>query len=122
MDDEVKPTDDGKCEIIGHRNSEVIYGRNGEEFRASSLDFHGSLSEILPNYQFVQNNPGELIVRVLRSDNLSEEDKKKAVDLCRQRLNEDFVVTVEVVDYLAYAESQASRKYRLLCQNIRENE
>ena len=122
VDDEVRPTEDGKFDIIGHRNSEVIYGRNGEEFRASSLDFHGSLSEILPNYQFVQNNPGELIVRVLRSDNLSEEDKKKAIDLCRQRLNDDFVVTMEAVDHLAYAESKASRKYRLLCQNIKETE
>ena len=122
VDDVVTPAENGFYNIEGHRNSEVIYGKYGEEFRASSIDFHGSLSEILPNYQFVQNAPGELIVRALKSDYITEGKKQQVIELCQKRLGNAFDVSVEVVPDLQYAESKASRKYRLLIQNIKTGE
>lgn len=62
-----------RCSIIGHRDSDIIYGINGEQFRATMLDFHGQLTQEYDFVQFEQNEKGKCIVR-LCSDSKANAD------------------------------------------------
>lgn len=119
VDDKIIEINPNRYVIEGHRNSEVIYGKHGEEFRASSLDFHGSLTEIISSYQFIQNTPGSLTICILESDKHSEETIKKAIDHVKKSLGDDFDIKVEVRNELEYSSGNVSRKYKLLIQNCK---
>lgn len=119
VDDQVKEIDRSSFALEGHRNSEVIYGINGEEFRASGLDFHGSLSSIVPNYQFKQNEYGKLVVLVLKSDKVSNTQKKEVIKHCDEVLNGRIHTYLREVENLEYSNG-SSRKYKLLIQNLHE--
>lgn len=116
VDDCVKQIDVDNYEVEGYRNSEVIYGKNGEEFRVSSLDFDGRLSEILRNYQFIQDEPGVLKIHILEED-VTNEKIQEAIRHCSEILGESFILSASIVDRLEYSSGGSSRQYKLLIQN-----
>ena len=121
VDDEVRLLDDGAFEVTGHRDSEVVYGANGRQFRATMLDFHGMISKKLSGFQFVQEVPGELTLKVLKENDCPDEIEEIRAE-CERKLGEGAVVRVEMVDSLnSYRGGGTStgcsfRKYRLLDQ------
>lgn len=54
VDDKVEYIDEDYCQITGHRDSEIVYGRHGEQIRAGILNFHGILSGKVKEFQFYQ--------------------------------------------------------------------
>lgn len=123
VDDEVVPVNNGAFEVIGHRDSEVVYGANGRQFRATMLDFHGMISKKLSGFQFVQEVPGELTIRVLKENDCPDEIEKIRAE-CERKLGEGAVVHIEMVDSLLRTGGGTStgcsfRKYRLLDQRYR---
>lgn len=123
IDDHVQKIPGGQAEryaVTGHRNSEVVYGTNGQQFRATMLDFHGMISSRLTGFQFVQEAPGELTLRVLKENDCPEEIERIRL-ACGKKLGEGSHVRVEMVDSLdsggGYTNTGFSaRKYRLLDQ------
>ena len=115
VDDEVRPLDDGAFVVTGHRDSEVVYGTNGRQFRATALDFHGMISKKLSGFQFVQEVPGELTMRVLKENDCPEEIEKIRAE-CERKLGEGAVVRVEMVDSLNLY--SGGYKYKMLVQKI----
>ena len=102
--------------ITGHKDSEVIYGKNGEYFAgARALDFHGLLSAHFSGFQFVQKIPGELIVRYVADQEITQRELFSIIDICRNRLGESFTFKVERADKL---ELTPRGKYRLIVQCI----
>lgn len=115
MDDSVEYTEDGKAYIVGHRNSEVVYGANGEQFRVSALNFHGAISSQFPWFQFVQEIPGVLILK-LPIGYASHEELNKLCSNIDRHLNGAVKVNIELVD--SATECTMGYKYRLLIQKV----
>lgn len=97
LDDLVERLDVGKMVILGHRNSEVVYGANGEQFRATALNFHGLLSTKFSWFQFVQEVPGELFLRLPVGSVTEDEINRLTADFDK-RLGKAIKVRVELVD------------------------
>lgn len=117
VDDCVRKIDQDHYEIEGHRNLEIIYGNNGEEFPVTTLNFHGQLSSILSNYQIVQNEYGKIELQVLVSDGIREDQKAQVIKKCNEVLNGVIQVSVREVENLKYSKGSTG-KYRMLIQNI----
>lgn len=117
VDDGVRKIGRDVYEIEGHENSEVIYGKNGEEFAVDLLDFHGLLSSVISDYQIIQNEYGKIEVSVLTSDGISEDQKELVLKHCNKVLNGVIQVSVREAEKLVYSKG-TSGKYKLLIQNI----
>lgn len=75
VDDQVEYVDGEYCKISGHRDSEVVYGRNGERIRAGVLDFHGILLGKVREFQFYQSIPGEIEIWI-KDQNVTDVELK----------------------------------------------
>lgn len=103
-------------EITGHKDSEVIYGKNGEYFvGVQALDFHGMLSDSFSEFQLAQKVPGELIIRYVTDKEVTDEEINSIIEKCRYRLGEAFNFKVEQVDKLQLT---PRGKYKLIVQYI----
>lgn len=103
--------------VLGHKDSEVIYGKNGEYFvGVQALDFHGLLSTRFSGIQLAQVEPGELIIRCVESENISEADLQMLISKCRERLGNGFTYKIEKVDKLQLT---PRGKYKLLAQSLK---
>lgn len=116
VDDMVEPGATENCKIWGHRDSDVLIGRNGEQFRASMLDFHGMLSGKFGEFQFIQNFPGEVIICVCQN-RLLQNNLSGIVQECQRRLGSGFTCRLEYVEHLT---KTPRGKYKLVIQNWKE--
>ena len=118
VDDYVDPIDKDKdkVKIFGHRNSEIVYGSRGEQFRASALNFHGAISKIVPWFQFVQEVHGKLILRVPCGHGSLEELNKICAEIA-SRTGGAIEVTIEIMKDSPET-SRGGYKYKLLVQKI----
>lgn len=116
VDDTVRPIDDGEYEVEGHRDSSVIYGKDGSELRASLVNFHGILSQQIGMFQLVQNVPGELLIGVINENKKTQEEIENIRCECESRLGSQFRVMMKEVDALETSQT-ATSKYKLLIQN-----
>jgi len=64
---------DDHCSILGHRDSDIIYGINGEQFRGTMLDFHVLLTQEYDFVQFEQNKKGKCIIRLYSDSKIDTE-------------------------------------------------
>lgn len=119
VDDYVKEIGKNEFELVGHRNADVIYGKNGVELRASTIDFHGKMSSILPEFQFVQNIPGEIIVRIKKKEREKNHLLKERInEYIKNIVGDTFDIYAQAVDELEDSNGGSSRKYKLIINNI----
>ena len=111
LDDLVEPAGDGVYRITGHRESDIIYGKNGEEFRASLLDFHGVLSKNLSDFQIMQQEPGK--ITILYTDDISDDFKNMFVDNSKRKFGESIDISFNLVENI---QKTKRGKYKILIQ------
>ena len=117
VDDCVEPIEDERVSIVGHRNSEVVYGANGEQFRASALNFHGAISTRFPWFQFVQEVPGKVSLRV-PTGYASQEELNHICTEIDSRSGGAIEVTIEIMAESPEFCGGGRYKYKLLVQKI----
>lgn len=59
VDDCVTGTAEDGYQILGHRDSSVLYGKNGEEISAATINVHDDTFADVEAYQFIQEQKGE---------------------------------------------------------------
>ena len=115
VDDYAEEKQKGYFDIFGHRNSDIIFGKNGEQIRASLLNFHGELFDKYGQIQILQEKAGELVIRIPRSSEKYDGEAKTIIDKMNSLLNGQFKVSIKYVDNL---ELTARGKYKFLIQRI----
>ena len=56
------------CRIWGHRDSDILYGINGEQVSVAAINFHDKTFDNVEGYQFEQTVSGKCVLNVLVPD------------------------------------------------------
>ena len=113
VDDYVELTDEGYT-IEGHHDTEVLYGKNGEQITFSSINFHDDTFEKVASYQFVQNEIGKCVLKILPENGFSRERLKIIEKRVNKKLGEGFIVQAEIVSSIPLTNRG---KYKIIIQN-----
>lgn len=116
VDDKAEKIDGGYWDITGHRDSDVVYGRHGEQIRAGILDFHGSLSGKVKEFQFYQKIPGEVTIRVADPD-ITDAELRELEKNLGNRFQEYFSFKAERA---ARIERTSRGKYKYIIQECKQ--
>ena len=65
VDDCVRMISDKSCMIYGHRDSDTLEGRNGEQISAAAINFHDKTFEEIERYQFIQSEIGSCVLNLV---------------------------------------------------------
>lgn len=101
-------------DIVGHRDSGLLYGKHGEQIRGSLLDFHGMLGAKLGIFQLVQVNPRKVIIKV-QKQKLLKENILQIKETLGNKFGIIFDFTFQEVDEI---ELTKRGKYKMLIQKI----
>lgn len=116
VDDFVKKQQDGYV-ILGHHDSEVLYGKDGEQISSAAINFHDDTFEGISMYQFEQDNPGECVLKVVISSNLGLNRLNLIEERVNNKIGHGVRCIVESVDNIEYT---ARGKYKMIIQNWKE--
>ncbi len=110
--------ENARYRILGHRDSDVLLGNNGEQISSAAINFHDDTFMGISAYQFVQNEPGKCVVRIVPDEGFDA----NRIDLIKTRitnkLGSGFECNIKLVEHI---ELTSRGKYKLFVQNI-ENE
>lgn len=90
--------------------TDSLVGNGGETINMTILNTHDPLITLLKNFQFVQKSLGEVCLRVVPEDTLSEENIAKILDLFRNKLGPNFKLDLEVTDAI-FPTSRGKHRY-----------
>lgn len=100
--------------IIGHRDREVLYGKDGEQISVAAINFHDKTFDEVAGYQFVQTEPGRCIINILPvGDALSDKQIKAIGRSVNGKFGAAIACDVQVVSQL---ELTLRGKYRMIIQ------
>ncbi len=74
VDDAVRDIGNGYFSLIGHHDSDVLYGMNGEQFSMAALNAHDDTFDKTTGYQLVQNEVGSFEIHVTSNKKLSTKE------------------------------------------------
>ena len=116
VDDKAIPYKDG-YKIVGHRENEVLYGKNDYTISATTIEFtHEDCFEKIDSYQFEQNEIGKVEMRLKTDVKLSDIEMKKIYNRVKEKLPY-FELNLVVVDEL---EKTKRGKYKMIIQNYKK--
>lgn len=106
--------------IIGHRNDDILYGKNGEQISAAAINFHDNTFANVKSYQFVQDIPGKCYLNVIPiKGELSETDCRRIAQNVSKKLYPALICEVKSCFETILTERG---KYRMVIQNWKEDE
>ena len=115
VDDRVEETRENRYNITGHHDCDVLLGEKGEQISMAAINFHDDTFDGIEAYQFVQNEPGACIIRIVSSSGIASPKIDKIKQRVESKLGGEFRCEVDVTDKIEYT---ARGKYQMLIQNI----
>lgn len=115
VDDQITYTGEEVCEIVGHHTSEVLIGLNGEQISMAAVNFHDDTFDSVTGYQFVQNETGNIVIRVTANGILSESKLRNISCRVQSKLGNGYSCKTIQVGEL---EKTVRGKYKMLIQNM----
>ena len=100
------------CEIVGHRDREVLYGSDGQQISVAAINFHDKTFDKVSGYQFIQCVPGKCIMNIVTED-LSRREISQIQQSVAHKLGVGVHCEVRVVDKL---EVTSRGKYKMIIQ------
>ena len=116
VDDQVELQSNGKYTILGHHDSEVLYGLKGEQISVAAINFHDDTFEFISGYQFVQEEIGQCELRVTSDNLVPDTELDKIKNRITVKLGDGITCTVKIVDQL---ELTKRGKYKMLIQHCK---
>ena len=118
VDDYIEPVNGREMNIIGHRGTDILIGRNGEQISAAAINFHDDTFAEIKSFQFVQDTPGKCILYVVpAAGRLSDKDYRRITDRVSGKLQNALLCKVEQSNDIVLTERG---KYKMVIQNCKE--
>ena len=116
VDDKAIPYKEG-YKIVGHRENEVLYGKNDYTISATTIEFsHENCFEKIDAYQFEQCEMGKVTMRLKTDAEISNHEMQKIYDCVSEKLPY-FELEIIKVNQI---EKTKRGKYKLIIQNYKK--
>ncbi|MBM4174843.1 MAG: phenylacetate--CoA ligase family protein [Ignavibacteria bacterium] len=100
---------------IEGRLQELIVTSSGRLISMTAINMHDNTFDNVKQFQFFQNEPGILILRVIPNSNFGETDKNRIIDHIKNKIGKDTELILELVQSI---EKTKSGKLRFLIQHL----
>lgn len=107
---------DGKISIIGHRDKEIVIGKDGEKIFLTSINFHSNVFNKFMQFQFEQLEKGKITFNVVVDGKYNDEEVQVTKEYLEKELQGMLDVYVKVVDKIKLTKIG---KYKILIQHIK---
>jgi len=98
MTDDIAVIQDGNIDIIGHRDKEMLIGKNNESISITSINFHTDVFKKINQYQFEQFEKGKAVLKVVQEEPINEDDILLMNKAIAKKLNNVLEVEIKIVD------------------------
>ncbi len=115
LTDDIAIIKDDKVNIIGHRDKEVLVGKNGEKISITSINFHTNEFEKIKQYQFIQDKEGFAILNIIEDDKIYDNDIKGMLNVLNKKINNVLDIEIRIVNEIALT---SRGKLKTIIQNI----
>jgi phenylacetate-CoA ligase len=85
-------------DIRGHRTQEVLIAADGSEIPWTALNMHDDTFFHVRQFQFLQETPGQAVLRIVPADGFGEEDSDRIHRNLDHKLDSRLDFTIELVD------------------------
>jgi phenylacetate-CoA ligase len=85
-------------DIRGHRIQEYLVASDGSLVPWAAVNMHDNTFDNIRQYQFFQEKQGEILIRVVVSNNYREDDGKRIISNINQKLGEKFKIDLQIVN------------------------
>lgn len=82
----------------GHHYNEGLVGRTGAWSSTSAINMHGPIFDRVKRFQYVQDEPGEVTIRIEPAPGFSEEDARAIEAAHHAKAGDEIRFTVDCVD------------------------
>lgn len=84
--------------VEGRWKQEYVIGRNGARISVAALNMHGPFYDRVLRYQYFQNRPGHLELRIMPNIGFAETDIDALLQAFEKRVSDELTVVVKIVD------------------------
>lgn len=98
LTDDVIEIENNKRHIVGHKDKEILIGKNGEMLSITILNLNTEAFEKIRIYQFEQIEPGKVTFKIVQDQKLEESDIKKIKKVLDSKINNILDYKIEIVD------------------------
>lgn len=101
--------------VEGRWEQEYIVGKNGARISIAALNMHGPLFQNVTRYQYFQNEPGLLQLRLMANERFDADDERALLEAFQLRVRNELEVHAKIVDEIPLT---SRGKLRRLIQDI----
>ena len=101
--------------VQGRWNQEFLLGKSGTKVFSTALNMHGPFFNRVIRYQYVQDEIGKVVIRIMPGPEFSDEDKRQIRTEHENRIGHDFDLVIEIIPNI---ELTSRGKLRRVIQNI----
>jgi phenylacetate-CoA ligase len=88
-------------DIRGHRTQEVLIAADGSEISWAALNMHDDTFLHVRQFQFMQETPGQAVLRILPADGFGEDDVNRIHRNLGRKLDRRLDFTIELVESIS---------------------
>lgn len=102
-------------QVEGRWQQEYVIGKNGSRISPAALNMHGPMFDRVTRYQYYQNTPGALEIRLMTAPGFGQEDIDRLTSAYARKTGEELEISFRVVDSIPLT---SRGKLRRLIQEI----
>lgn len=88
------------CDIRGHRTQEVLIAADGSEISWTALNMHDDTFLRVRQFQFMQETPGQAVLRIVPADGFGEKDAGRIHRNLGRKLDGRLTFTIELTEVI----------------------
>lgn len=101
--------------VEGRWKQEMVVGKNDSLISLTAINIHTEELDKVYAYQYYQDTPGVLVLKVKSSEDFTEKDKQKIEQLFKKRLGDELDIIIQEVENI---EHTPAGKVRMLIQKL----
>ena len=85
-------------EVKGRWKKEFVVGSSGAKISTAALNMHGDLFNSVQRFQYFQDKPGEMVIKILPKKKLSSDSQELIESAYKKKVGDELQVKIRVVD------------------------
>jgi phenylacetate-CoA ligase len=91
-------------EVEGRRKQEFVIGKQSTKISLAALNMHGSIFDDVVRFQYFQDQPGVMNIRIMPSPEFTEKEAQKIESAYKRKVGEELEIHLEVVEDIPLTE------------------